>query len=366
LVYLAGTFTGFRQGPENTLISRRFLAAVDTKNGKLTEWNPTIEGFQIEGFRPAVLAIADQSDVIFVGGEFNKVSGSNRTNLAAVDRKTGLATSWAANIQSYYGAGIFTVRTLALHANDLIVGGAFYNVAGQLRTNLAVIDVASGSVKPFNLAPIKPKNSPSDNNGSVKKIATHDNILYIAGTFTTVGDKPRAGLAAIDLQTETVTDWNPQANGEIRDFAFGPDGIYLGGVFTSLGSSNRVNLAMVDYATGKPLSWNPYPNGAVNALLFENGRLFAGGEFTQVGTNAVSYLAIFAEEGSFWFGDTNATATEFQAKLFGEEGKSYVIEASEDFGTWEEITRGQPVDGKISFSDPIGTSAKFYRSRLIE
>jgi hypothetical protein len=72
------------------------------------------------------------------------------------------------------------------------------------------------------------------------------------------------------------------------------------------------------------------------------------------------------QNGSFWFGETSATATEFQAKLFGEEGKSYVIEASVDFVTWEEITRGQPVNGKISFSGPYGTSGKFYRARLLE
>jgi hypothetical protein len=361
LVYICG-FRYIEQQPE----VRTALASVDMANGNLTDWNPVIEGFQIEGFYPSVTAFAIQGDVVFAGGEFNKVSGSGRTNLAAIDRKTGLATPWSANIQSYYGSGIFTVRTLALHANDLIVGGAFYNVAGQPRTNLAFIDVTSGAVKPLDLAPFKPKNSVNDDNGVVRKVAVQDNILYVAGNFLFVGDKPRAGLAAIDLETETVTDWDPQVVGEVRDFAFGPDAIYLGGQFTSVGTSNRVNLAAVDYGAGKTLAWNPAPNGAVNAMIYQDGRLFAGGEFTQVGTNAVSFLAVFAEEGSSWIGGANVVDSEFHAELFGEEGKIYVLEASADFGEWVEIARGQPVNGSIQFSDPIGTSERYYRSRQIE
>src|SRR4051812_19544760 len=90
LVYLCG-FRYIGEPPE----TRTALASVDMMNGNLTDWNPVIEGIQIEGFYPSVTTFAIQGDVVFAGGEFNKVSGSGRTNLAAINRKTGLATSWA-------------------------------------------------------------------------------------------------------------------------------------------------------------------------------------------------------------------------------------------------------------------------------
>src|SRR5689334_12572493 len=76
---------------------RTLVASVDLKNGKLTDWNPVISVWAIEGWYSSVLAIAIYGDVVFVGGEFFTVSGSNRVNVAAIDRTTGLATPWTAN-----------------------------------------------------------------------------------------------------------------------------------------------------------------------------------------------------------------------------------------------------------------------------
>jgi hypothetical protein len=48
----------------------------------------------------------------------------------------------------------------------------------------------------------------------------------------------------------------------------------------------------------------------------------------------------------------NIVGSEFRGKLFGEDEKSYIIEGSTDFGAWQEIARGAPVNGGIPFSDP--------------
>jgi len=40
--------------------------------------------------------------------------------------------------------------------------------------------------------------------------------LYVGGFFTSIGGQVRTGIAALDAATGTVTDWNPSANNSLR------------------------------------------------------------------------------------------------------------------------------------------------------
>jgi hypothetical protein len=358
-VLLSGWFGGFRQS--GTSIYRRSLAFVNAKSGEVANWDASIFGTTIEGLPIIVNSVVVSSNLLFAGGTFTKVGSNSRLNLAAINRESALATDWKVDIGKW--DTLTVVRSLVLDRNRLIIGGNFGEVSGVSRTNLAMVDAATGEVKSFNIVVLN--HLTPNHSGYVDKLALRNGILYLAGDFTKVGDISRAGLAAIDLATEQVTDWNPNPNGLIKSLLLADEAIYVGGKFTSIGGASRTNLAALSYTTGAALDWNPSPNDTVNTMVYTDGKLFVGGNFTQVGTNSMPYLAVFAEKGASWFGGTYVTNGVINARLFAEEGKTCLIESTTNFVQWTEIKRSQPTNGSFSFTDNVGPSAKFYRATVL-
>jgi hypothetical protein len=365
LVYLSGSLSTFDQGPgELNPVRRSRVASVDAATGKVTDWAPNVFGTTIEGWPFLVQSSAIHEGTLFAGGEFQQVNDIGRANLAAVNLGTGETTPWKADVTGPYHAQV-TLKKLLVHDDLLIVGGDFVNVAGASRTNLAILDTKTAELKPFNIAVFKPKIGQNSYQGAITNLGVWQNVLYLAGDFTEVGGLPRTNLAAIDLITQQVTEWNPAPSGFIRTFAFTDNAIYVGGNFTSIGGTNRTNLAALSYTTGAALDWNPGPNDTVNTMVYADGKLFVGGNFTQVGTNAMPYLAVFAEKGASWFGGTYVTNGVIHARLFAEEGKTCLIESTTNFAQWTEIKRTQPTNGSFEFTDPVATTEKYYRARAL-
>ncbi len=114
--------------------------------------------------------------------------------------------------------------------------------------------------------------------GIVWALAVSGNTLYVGGGFTHVGGLPRNRIAAIDLTTEQVTAWNPNANSEVK--AIQPrDGIvYISGYFRQLGGQANYGVAAVDSSTGAMLPWKiPYPDVGENfSLAVTSDAVFVG------------------------------------------------------------------------------------------
>ena len=128
-------------------------------------------------------------------------------------------------------------------------------------------------------------------NGKVDAIVYSGNVVYLAGSFTSVRPKgaalgvnevARNGLAAFDVTTGAVLPWNPAPNGLVNAIAVSDDGatVYVGGLFTSIGGQTRLRLAALSAATGSATGWNPAPDGEVRALaLAPGGVIYVGGFF---------------------------------------------------------------------------------------
>lgn len=83
------------------------------------------------------------------------------------------------------------------------------------------------------------------------------------GIFIQLYFQPRDGLAA-EMSTSILTDWYPGAvhnstnSGHINDIVERNGVVYLGGSFTSIGGVARMHLAAADAASGALLAdWNP-------------------------------------------------------------------------------------------------------------
>ncbi len=274
-LYVAGLFTQV-----NGSVTRNRLAAFNTSDGALTDFNPNFNN------RVVSLALTADDSTLYAGGQFTQVNGSvTRNCLAAFNTAldTGNVTNFNPNV---FGVPSPLVRSLALTSDDstLYAGGIFALVGSggppATRNNLAAFSTAldTGNVTDFN---------PNIGGNVYDVLLTPDNsTLYISGSFTQVnGSVTRNRLAAFNtaLDTGNVTNFDPDINSITDSLALSPDGqtLYAGGSFTQVnGSVARNYLAAFNtaLATGNVTSFDArIVNNGVNqmALSPDGGTLFA-------------------------------------------------------------------------------------------
>jgi beta-propeller uncharacterized protein DUF5122 len=241
------------------------LCAFDLATGELTSWDP---GFVEPWYSLRyVAAILIHEDTAYVGGAFSSIGGAPRTCLAAVDRHTGHALPWNPISEG-------EIECLAAHGDVLYVGGYFVRIADRYQRYLASFDMETGQLTSRQIRVDRvPVDCRCDGGPYVGVLVRHGNRLYVGGSFTSIGGRPRGGLAAVDLRSGEVTDWDPRLSfGEYWPSAYchvavvHGTTVYVGGSFSGLGGRYQVYLGALDAATGEPTDWVPLPNGQVNAL----------------------------------------------------------------------------------------------------
>lgn len=360
-IYAAGLIGGYYTNAASEVKPLKHLAAINRENGQLLDWNPQVEGLIIESLYVAVAGIVAKEDKIYVGGVFNKVDSVRRLSLAGFDRPSGRLNCWTADIVA--NLGLQPVCTMMAWKEKIVIAGQFTQVGGVGCTNLALVDAYTEEVTP--IAAWKGALA-----HQIYSVCIDDDVLYVGGYFEKIGANICNGLAAVDLKTKALVDWYPLRNAAplssvIRCVAIGNGVAYVGGGFTIGGTESRTNLAAIDLASGNVLPWNPQPNGTVYSLAWHDGKLFVGGSFTQIGGVAKKRLAVFAAPGASWMGEARVETNMFKGRLYGEPGRTYVIEASTNLLDWTQTTTGQPVEGRLEFTDPLdATQPRYYRACL--
>src|SRR5262249_49457820 len=135
----------------------------------------------------------------------------------------------------------------AIVGNTLYIGGSFFYV-GPHTGSCVTLDPISGSATGI-----------GDVDGTVFT-AEPDNAggWFIGGAFSEVGGQRRENLAHI-TGDGNVSSWNPGANSDVLSMKLDGNRLYVGGRFTSTGAAARSGLAALDADTGLPQSWNPHP-----------------------------------------------------------------------------------------------------------
>jgi len=100
--------------------------------------------------------VAVHDDEIWVGGRFQYLGGERRYHLGAVDSETGSATSWDPDL-------LGTPRALAVRGNTLYVGGAFTEAGGYPVGCFCAVRLANdetragpGRARPLETSPASP------------------------------------------------------------------------------------------------------------------------------------------------------------------------------------------------------------------
>lgn len=252
---------------------RNNLAAVDTAGvGALSGWNP-VAGSVVHSFSFDFNFIT-----LFTGGMFTSVNGVLRNYLAALHDTLGSATSFNANIARLGATG---VRSLAISGSTLYVGGDFDSVGGQFVRRLCAVNATSGALTTW-----RPLQAPLSYSGEGPyALATSGGRVYVGGSYTIAGVTPqRAALAAFDSATGALASWNPNLTVTDQVFALraAPPVMYVGGSFTAIGDSARNRIAALDLTTAKATSWNPNASGAVHSIAVSGSAIYIGGFFTTV------------------------------------------------------------------------------------
>jgi hypothetical protein len=229
-------------------------------------------------FNGTVYAVALGADVVYAGGNFTSVTGTNgtftRTRLAAINLTTGAVTAFRADANA-------RVRALALSGSSLFVGGDFTTIGGASRARLAEVNATSGAVASFR----------RDASSAVRALAVTSDRLYVGGQFTSIGGVSQRRIAAINLPARTVdTAFRPVLDNTVNAVTTSPDGtaVYVGGNFLTVNTLPKKYLVGLTRA-GAPTSTtfalsNDYPVLALDTN--DNGtRVYAGigGSGNQVG-----------------------------------------------------------------------------------
>jgi hypothetical protein len=305
VVYVGGCFTQI--GGQ----SRDGLAALDPSTGTATGWNPELG----PGPGGAVSAITVSGADVYVTGGFTQIGGQARNGVAALDATTAQATSWNPNLNANESnpiEGATEVATVATSGSQVFVGGSFSSAGGVIRKDLAAIDATTGEATAWNpgVVPVfKLVNEP------IRAISVAGGVVYVGGSFSSVGGQPRANLAALDPTTGNATSWNPGAsnpsseNSVVAALLATPQAVYVGGSFTTLGGASRSNLGAVGTSSGTATSWNPqiaapkadteHGVAAVDSLALSGTTLYVGGDLTELGGQSrTSAGAVSTETGA--------------------------------------------------------------------
>ena len=297
-VILGGQFTSYNPIP------RPYMAAIDLSqpNYPLTNWTPNVfwSSFStLNGF------IHNGHDLIIAGTFVYQENGKTINNLIILNDSTGTISQ---SISQYPNN---VIRHISLYNNSLALTGdftGFVNVSdGSAYSNVSYL-----SAYDLNTWQASKTNYYPDN--SIYKIFTDPNgRLIVAGSFNRMNNISRNRLAAIDINSGLVTDFNPSADGSIYALAIKDTTLFAGGTFGNLNSNTtpvvRTYLGAVSTKTGKATAWNANANSSIYTLAIKDSILYAGGSFTTFKGAARNYGAAITTSGTGtvngWLPNTN-------------------------------------------------------------
>jgi hypothetical protein len=205
---------------------------------------------QCYDIRGKVYSLVENSNhsTIYVGGKFSRASLIDGTKSYAANSLTRFDTAtctgdktfvpnvWDTTINDHG-----TIYGMALSPDDstLYIVGAFDQVNGQTRNDLAAIDTATGNLLPFSASPANQLNTVAlqyDGSGNLVHV-------IVGGAFSRMNGKPRNNLAALNPDGTLDTSWGAQANGTVRDLKWATDGqtLFASGQFTAF-TANGTNF----------------------------------------------------------------------------------------------------------------------------
>ena len=210
-------------------------------------------------------------------------------------------TCWSA-----LGTGVgSTPYALTEYNGNLIAGGFFSTAGGAAAKNIAQWNGSSWSTLGSGL-----NTNPGFFGTSVTSFATYNGNLYVGGSFDTAGgvaagsialwngsawSSPGTGLAG---RTLNYSDGGSSGPPVVYAMATYNNNLYAAGTFTSAGGVRAADIASWNGTSWAALGTGIDTDGIVQCLTVYNGKLIAAGDFNTAGGLQVANIA--AWDGTSW------------------------------------------------------------------
>jgi hypothetical protein len=254
-------------------------------------------------FNGDVRSMTHRGDTIYVAGDFTSVTDArsqdfSRDGLAAVSASTGLVLPWAPRVRG-------TVNRVVAAREGVYVVGDFRRIAGKRRVDVARLDRVTGAADPA---------FRHRSDGVVNAVALSKRKVFLGGQFSSFDGQPRAQLAAVGRKgSSTLRGWAPRAGaGPVEDLVRRRAGVYVAGFFHTIEGTGRSFLALVDDRQGDLVrSFKSRVPNVVLDIAVHGKRIYAGTGGRARGGGAVS---VRRRDGSIVFerrldGDVQAVTT---------------------------------------------------------
>ena len=292
-VFIGGEFT-------TTAGVRALLVKFSAAGGGAVDasWNPAITGpndadpTTVTTVRSLLLS----GNALYVGGRFTTIGGLARAHFAKLP-VDGAALADAtfradAELTEDNGAG---GAALAQLGTQVIAGGSFRRINGNVALALASLDGATGTLGERYRAQVETP-------GFVFSIVRQaDGKLIVGGHFFIAGGVPRNGLVRLLGDGTVDAGWSPATdNAQINEIVLDGNDIYVAGTFSTMGGQPRSGLAKLS-AIGSDAAdpdWNPNVDGFISTITATGSQLYVCGEFNAVGGTLIHGLARVSKSGT--------------------------------------------------------------------
>jgi hypothetical protein len=175
--------------------------------------NPRVD---VTGANGPINAIVVADDTVYLGGQFTRINGADRTNIAALDVVTGMASEWNPGASG-------AVRALAYSQGKIYAGGDFSAIGGKPRGRLAELSADSSGATDWNPAIAGGGTQPF-----IGAIVTLKDRVIIAGAFGQAAGEARSNIAAFDLKDGRLLGWNPLVPAPVSALSANERYVYVG------------------------------------------------------------------------------------------------------------------------------------------
>ena len=241
-------------------VTRNHLVALDVTTGRVdATWHPSVTQEAGQPCPPrcfptvSSIVVSPDGGTVYFAGSFAFVDGVSRNSTAAVAAGSGALAAWDPNVYaaSTGGASQNVVYRLVLWQSRVFVCGDFWSLgAGANRLiapNVAAVDAVTGVA-------IASFAATTDGGVNDCALAPSLGLLVFGGHFAFAGGanaatggtgSPRLHIAAADVTSGALANWDPSVNSSPGVYSLAADSAYViaGGEFTTVNG-----LAQTGYA----------------------------------------------------------------------------------------------------------------------